>query len=116
MKITSKTGGGLMISDVSPKPRAAEVTVESIDYFLSQIREVPIDQAMRICELEDRFTQAKQGLYEPPPELQPPTEKFDAAPELQPPTEKFDVAPEQPPAALALVPQPSPAPEAPAPA
>lgn len=71
MKMTSKTGGGLMVSEIKPVPRVAEVTVESIDYFLSQIREVPVDQAMRICELEDRFSQAKAGLYELPPEFQP---------------------------------------------
>lgn len=71
MKITSKTGGGLMVSDVSPAPRIVEVTVESIDYFLSQIREVPVDQAMRVCELEDRFFQAKLGMYEIPSELEP---------------------------------------------
>lgn len=70
MKLTSKTGGGLMMSDVSPSPRLAELTVESIDYFLAQIREVPVDQAMRVCELEDRFSQAKAGLYELPPEFQ----------------------------------------------
>jgi hypothetical protein len=72
MKITSKVGGGLMVSEISPTPRVVEMTVESIDYFLSQIREVPVDQAMRICELEDRFNQAKLGLYEVPDELRTP--------------------------------------------
>lgn len=71
MKITSKTGGGLMVSEISPAAKVVEVTVETIDYFLSQIREVPVDQAMRLCELEDRFHQAKLGLYELPPELTP---------------------------------------------
>lgn len=71
MKITSKTGGGLMMSDISPVPRIVELNVESIDYFLAQVREVPVDQAMRICELEDRLAQARAGLYELPPELEP---------------------------------------------
>lgn len=84
----ARRGGGAIRPELMPAAKTREVSVDAINTLLTHLKdEMDARDMMNIGEIEDRLEDAKDGLYEPPPDPPAPAPALEAVPEPPPAAE-----------------------------